>query len=111
MFFSSISHKTARTLAGVFLCTTVALAAGLGASWFCAWKLIKASTPAPPKPLQVLLPATAPVSPLQVHYQLDVPGRGEIFPSLSARASDYWPVAILTISNASDRPLLQLITA
>ena len=78
MLFSKMSHKTARILAVVFLTTTVALAAGLGASWFYAWKLIKASTPPPPEPLQALLPTTSPVSPLQVHYQLDVPGRGEI---------------------------------
>jgi len=111
MLFSKTSHKTARILAVVFLATTLILVAGVGASWFYAWKLIKGSTPPPPEPLQALLPATPPVSPLQVHYQLDVPGRGEIFPSLSASARDYWPVAVLTISNTSDRPLLQQISA
>lgn len=111
MFFSKTSERKARILAGVFFSTTIMLMAGLGGSWWYAWKLIKASTPPPPEPLEALLPATGPVSPLQVHYQLDVPGRGEIFPSLSASAKDYWPVAVLTISNSSDRPLIQVISA
>jgi len=111
MFFSRLSARTARILATVFLASTLLLAAGLGVSWVYAWKLIKGSTPAPPEPIQALLPAPAPVSPLQVRYQLDVPGRGEIFPSLSANARDYWPVAVLTISNSSERPLIQVISA
>jgi len=111
MFFSRLSARTARILATVFLASTLLLAAGLGVSWVYAWKLIKGSTPAPPEPIQALLPAPAQVSPLQVRYQLDVPGRGEIFPSLSANARDYWPVAVLTISNSSERPLIQVISA
>ncbi len=111
MFFSRTPEHKARSLATLFLLTTIALAAALGVSWFYAWKLIQASTPAPPPALQVQLPAAAPISPLQVRYQLDVPGRGEIFPSLSSSAHDYWPVAVLTISNASDRPLIQIISA
>ena len=111
MFFSTVSARTARILATVFLASTLLLAAGLGTGWVYAWKLIKASTPAPPEPLQAHLPAAAPISPLQVRYQLDVPGRGEIFPSLSANAHDYWPVAVLTISNSSERPLIQVISA
>ncbi len=111
MFFSRTSARGARILATVFLTSTLLLAAGLGLSWVYAWRLIRASTPAPPEPLQAQLPAAAPISPLQVRYQLDVPGRGEIFPSLSANARDYWPVAVLTISNSSERPLIQVISA
>jgi hypothetical protein len=43
---------------------------------------------------------------------MDLPGRGEIFPALAAsNASDYWPVAVLNITNTSDRPVLQTVTA
>jgi hypothetical protein len=57
-------------------------------------------------------PAAGPVSPLQINYKLDLPGRGEIFPALTAgRPADYWPVAVLTISNASDRPVAQTVEA
>jgi len=68
---------------------------------------------APPPPLlQTLHPLAGPVSPLQVNYNLELPGRGEIFPALTAgRPADYWPVAVLTISNASDRPVAQTISA
>jgi hypothetical protein len=111
MLFSRLSARAARILATVFLASTLLLAAGLGVSWVYAWKLVKGSTPAPPEPIQALLPAPSQVSPLQVRYQLDVPGRGEIFPSLSANARDYWPVAVLTISNSSQRPLIQVISA
>ena len=54
----------------------------------------------------------APVSPLQLQYQLNLPGRGEIFPALAGgKAVDYWPVAVLSIANTSSRPVLQMITA
>jgi len=68
-----------------------------------------AATPASPAP-----PAAAPepVSPLQVQYKLDVPGRGEIFPALTAgKATDYWPMAVLTIVNSSARPLVETVSA
>jgi hypothetical protein len=51
------------------------------------------------------------VSPLLVSYKLDLPGRGEIFPALTSEARDYWPVAILSVSNTSKRPVLQAISA
>jgi hypothetical protein len=55
---------------------------------------------------------TSPASPLQLQYQLNLPGRGEIFPALAgAQASDYWPVAVLSIANTSSKPVLQVITA
>jgi hypothetical protein len=52
------------------------------------------------------------ISPLQVQFHLDLPGRGEIFPALeSERPSDYWPVAVLTISNTSDHPAIETVRA
>src|SRR4029434_3858054 len=36
--------------------------------------------------------ALAPISPLLLDYELDLPGRGEIFPAMvSSGAPDYWP--------------------
>ncbi|HET7440223.1 MAG TPA: hypothetical protein VFJ47_02895 [Terriglobales bacterium] len=101
----------ARTLAIVFFVTSLLLAAALGGTWWYTYRLLKSINPPPPEPLPQLLPA-APVSPLQVRYQLDLPGRGEIFPALAAgNPSDYWPVAVLSIANASDRPLLQSVSS
>lgn len=52
------------------------------------------------------------VSPLLLQYQLDVPGRGEIFPTLAAASpADYWPVALLTIGNGGDEPVIQIVHA
>lgn len=62
--------------------------------------------------LQDPLLAAAPVSPLLLHYQLDVPGRGEIFPALeTGKVRDYWPVAVLTIANTSERPAVQTVSS
>ena len=100
-----------KILAVLFFATTVVLATALGATWWFAFQLMQSTNPSPPEPLPVLLPSPQ-VSPLQVRYQVDLPGRGEIFPALaSSNARDYWPVAVLTISNASDRPVLQTISA
>ncbi|HZR33088.1 MAG TPA: hypothetical protein VFA76_14680 [Terriglobales bacterium] len=91
--------------------TTVLLAGSLGAGWWYTMRLLKASTPAPP-PLEALVVPAAPASPLQIHYQLEVPGRGEIFPALAGgAAADYWPVAVLAITNGGDHPLVQTIYA
>jgi hypothetical protein len=52
-----------------------------------------------------------PVSPLLMHYALELPGRGEIFPALTIGApAEYWPVAILTLTNDSEHPALQTIS-
>ena len=100
-----------RILAILFSATTVVLATALGATWWFAYQLMQSTNPPPPEPLPVLLPSPQ-VSPLQVRYQGALPGRGEIFPALaSSNARDYWPVAVLTISNASDGPVLQTISA
>jgi hypothetical protein len=49
---------------------------------------------------------------LQIQYQLNMPGRGEVFPALAGeRATDYWPLAVLSIANTSTKPVLQIITA
>lgn len=101
------SHK-ARTLAWVFFSTTVLLAGSLVWSWRYFYKLM----PVPDAPPLPLTAAPQQISPLQVHFQLDVPGRGEIFPALeSERPSDYWPLALLTISNTGDHPAIEQISA
>src|SRR6266481_7914935 len=111
MVLGRVSAKTARILALVFMITTAALAASLAGSWIFVSRLALNPIPEPVFPAR-LRPSTEPVSPLQVHYQLDLPGRGEIFPALfGSQAADYWPVAVLNIANTSDRPVLQIITA
>ena len=108
---SRISAKTARVLAIVFFLTTLGLGGVLGWTWFSIRKLALAPLPDPPLPAK-MRPTTAPVSPLQIQYQLNLPGRGEIFPALAGgKAVDYWPVAVLSIANTSSRPVLQVITA
>lgn len=111
MRLGRVSAKTARILALVFMITTVALAASLAGSWIFVSRLALKPIPEPVFPAR-LRPSTEPVSPLQVHYQLDLPGRGEIFPALAgSQAADYWPVAVLSIANLSARPVLQIVSA
>lgn len=111
MLFSRISARAARVLALVFMVTTLGLAGGLGWSWWFVTKLALKPLPGPELPAK-MRPATSPASPLQLQYQLNLPGRGEIFPALAgARAADYWPVAVLSIANTSKKPVLQVITA
>ena len=101
----------ARKLAVLFFVTSLLLASALAGTWWYTYRFLQSINSVPPEPLPKLMPA-APVSPLQVRYQLDLPGRGEIFPALAAsNPSDYWPVAVLTIANTSNRPLLQTISA
>src|SRR5215467_3284734 len=103
--------RTARVLATLFFMTTVALSVALVLSWKFFYKLALRPLPEPDLP-SYAHPSDEPVSPLQVHYQLDLPGRGEIFPALSgSQAADYWPVAVLSISNTAARPVLQVISA
>jgi hypothetical protein len=55
-------------------------------------------------------PETIPA--LQVHYRLNVPGGGEIFPALTSIApADYWPIATLTMVNISSQPLVETVWA
>lgn len=106
--FSSFSGRTAKILAAVFLCTTLVLTAGLAATWVYILRVKDSAVVAATLPQAPASNEAAPVSPLLVHYRLDLPGRGEIFPSL---AGDRFPVAVLTIANTSDRPILQAVTA
>lgn len=107
------SLRTANLLLSLFIATTVVLAGALTAGTVYVRRL--SLTPIPfdvPQPHQQVANAPIPVSPLLLHYQLDLPGRGEIFPALtSGNAADYWPVAILTIGNQAERPVLQRIRA
>jgi len=108
MHFKSVSEHGARTLAALFLATSLLLAAVLAGTWVYTYRLIASNGTAAP----VITPPVSSASPLQVLYQLDVPGRGEIFPALSAgNPTDYWPVAILTIANTSNSPTVQTVSA
>ena len=74
-------------------------------------KLALKPLPDPPLPAKMQV-STGPASPLQMQYQLNMPGRGEIFPALAAaHAADYWPVAVLSIANTSDKAVLQIISS
>ena len=56
--------------------------------------------------------AVTPLSPLLLAYQLDLPGRGEVFPAMAATgAPEYWPVAILRITNTANRAVAQTVSA
>lgn len=107
MRFIQISDHRARVLAALFAATTLVLAVALATTWVYTYQFLTANVAPPPSLAQL----TAPISPLLVRYQLDVPGRGEIYPALaSGNASDYWPVAVLTIANLSDHYLLESVT-
>lgn len=106
-----VSHRAAKILASIFCLTSLVLGAALLGMWRFVSKLdLKMpDTGWPVK--QASSAALPPVSPLLLRYQLDLPGRGEIFPALVASgASDYWPLATLNISNTADRPVIQIIT-
>jgi hypothetical protein len=91
-----------------FMLTSLLLAGALGGTYVYLLRVMeKKDEPLPPKPVQA---ATPPVSPLLLRYQLELPGRGEIFPALVS-AANYWPVAILTISNTAERAALQTVSA
>ena len=81
-----MSARAARVLAVVFLLTTLGLGGVLGWTWLSIRKLALAPIPEPALPAK-MRPATAPVSPLQLQYQLNLPGRGEIFPGAGRRQS------------------------
>jgi len=111
MILSGVSAKAARVLALVFFLTTLALGGTLAWGYLFVRKLALVPIEEPALPAK-MKPASSPASPLQVHYELNLPGRGEIFPALSGgRATDYWPVAVLSISNTAAKPVMQIITA
>jgi len=104
-----VSTRLAKILAATFLGTTLALTGVLVYTWRYIDKL---KTPEPPPITTRAENAKPPVSPLLLHYRLNLPGRGEVFPALaSGSPADYWPVAVLGISNTSDRPAVQTISA
>lgn len=103
--------RVARALAWVFLLTTIGLGGALAWSWSFFTRLALKPLPDPPLPARMQA-SSGPASPLQIQYQLNMPGRGEIFPALAgAQAADYWPLATLSIANTATKPVLQIITA
>ena len=100
--------RCARGLLAFFLATSLVLGAALAGTWIYVVKLLREPLALTPPPVRTSAPV--PVSPLLVRYELDLPGRGEIFPALVS-ASDYWPVAVLRITNTADSPVLQTISA
>jgi hypothetical protein len=56
--------------------------------------------------------ASWPVSPLLMDYQLEVPGRGEVFPAMAeVEAPEYWPLAVLRVTNTAERAVAQTVSA
>ena len=103
--------RVARVLAWVFLATTVGFGAALAWTWIFVSRLALRPLPEPPLPARLQI-GSGSASPLQIQYQLNMPGRGEIFPALAgAQAADYWPVAVLSVANTSSKAVLQIITA
>src|ERR1051326_1527845 len=96
--------RVARVLAWLFFLTTIGLAGTLVWGWMFVSKLALKPLPEPPLPAK-LQANPAPASPLQIQYQLNMPGRGEIFPAFAgAKAADYWPLATLSIANTATKP-------
>jgi hypothetical protein len=103
--------RLARWLAWVFFFTTLGLAGTLAWGWMFVSKLALKPLPDPELPAK-MQPTSGPASPLQIQYQLNLPGRGEIFPALAgAKAADYWPLATISIANTASKPVLQIISA
>jgi len=105
------TSRLARVLAVLFGITTVGLTVALVWSWMFFRSLALKVTVENPPEIKAKVTAPAQSSPLQVSYQLELPGRGEIFPALSAGgAQDYWPVAVINVSNQSDAPILRVVS-
>lgn len=104
------SDRMVRVVAIAGLATTTVLVFVLAWSWAYFFRMTEGPARYEPLPRVVRLSGT--VSPLEVQYRLELPGRGEIFPALvTGHASDYWPVAVLTVTNTSDRPVVQSVAA
>jgi len=105
------SGRLAHVLVWVFLVTTIGFGGALAWTWIFVSKLALKPLPDPPLPAKMQA-SSGPASPLQIQYQLNMPGRGEIFPALAgAQAADYWPLAVLSVANTATKPVLQIITA
>lgn len=99
-----------RVVAIAALTTTTVLIFVLVWSWAYFFRMTEGE--ARFEPLPKVVRASATVSPLEVQYRLELPGRGEIFPALvPGNANDYWPAAVLTVTNTSGRPVVQTVTA
>ena len=104
------SDRMVRVVAVAALTTTTVLVFALAWSWAYFFRMTEGAARFEPLPKVVRSSATA--SPLEVVYRLELPGRGEIFPALvTSKPSDYWPAAVLTVTNTSDRPVVQTVTA
>src|SRR5689334_6863514 len=107
-----LTERSARLFALIFFVTTLSLAITLAGWYGFVRKLTLSTTPEAPKLARSMPSVHTAVSPLLVNYDLDLPGRGEVFPALvAASANEYWPVAILTIANTSKQPVLQMISS
>jgi hypothetical protein len=103
--------RVARVLSWVLLSTTIGLGGALAWTWIFVSKLALKPLPDPPLPAKMQV-GSGPASPLQMQYQLNMLGRGEVFPAFAgAQAADYWPVAVLSVANTSNKAVLQIITA
>ncbi len=103
------SDRMVRVVAVAALTVTAVLIFALAWSWAYFFRMTEGA--ARFEPLPKVARATS-ASPLEVEYRLELPGRGEIFPALAgATRADYWPVAVLTITNTSDSPVLQTVSA
>lgn len=114
MLAPALSAQRLRRLLISALAGVLVLLLALAGSWIFFLSTVR---DAPVERLATSTPgaagASSSVSPLLLNHQLDLPGRGEVFPALAAsgvRIQDYWPVAILTISNSGDRPVLETIS-
>jgi hypothetical protein len=108
----TLSERSAKLLALIFFVSTVSLAITLAGWYGFVRKITLSTTPEPPRIARTAPSVSTPVSPLLVNYDLDLPGRGEVFPALVATsANEYWPLAILTIANTSKQPVLEMISS
>lgn len=107
----AFSYRTLKVLSATFFTTSLLLAAGLVGFWLFVSRLTLTAEP-PELPAPPPRSAAAAVSPLLVQYKLDVPGRGEIFPAMAAgTAKEYWPLAVLNVTNTAEQPVVHTITA
>ncbi|HEY1936350.1 MAG TPA: hypothetical protein VGJ33_00265 [Candidatus Angelobacter sp.] len=103
--------RAARIWAWIFLSTTIGLGAALAWTWIFVSRLALKPIPEPPLPVKMRV-GSGSASPLQIQYQLNMLGRGEVFPAFAgAQAADYWPLAVLSVSNTSNKAVLQVISA
>jgi hypothetical protein len=111
LFLHTHGDAGARRMAMVFSIFSAVLAVALLGTWLWLSHLTL-TLPDPERPQFASQATAAPASPLLVQYQLDLPGRGEVFPALATSgATDYWPLALMSISNTAKQPVLQLVSA